>query len=207
MRFLLYLVLVISATSTSLSAAKYFKSPGIYRNIKTTDGDPHPYSGSYVEPSADLRGVDLSGANLSYAYLFSANLNNANLAGANLAYSNLLDSSLRNTNLPGVNFYSANLRYAILSNANLSGAYLLGADLFYASFLDANLSGADLSNAFNLDYAYTWSGANLYGATLPDEFDQDWFESQGATFSVPEPSTYALLFGGLAFLFVVLKRR
>ena len=207
MRFIFYLVLVISATSTSLSAAKYFKSPGIYRNIKTIDGDPHSYSGTYVEPSADLRGVDLSGADLSNAYLFSAILNNANLAGANLTYSNLLDSSLRNTNLPGVNFYGANLRYASLSNANLSGAYLLGADLFYASFLDANLSGANLSNAFNIDYAYTWSGANLYGATLPDEFDQEWFESQGATFSVPEPSTYSLLFGGLAFILVALKRR
>ena len=207
MRLILYLALIVSTTSPSLYAAKYFKYPGIYRDIKSTNGDPHPYSGINVEPIANLRGVDLSNADLTDASLWGAKLNDANLAGADLTNANLLDSRLKNTNLPSVNFYDANLRYAILSNANLSGAYLLGADLFYVSFLDANLSGADLSNAFNIDFVHTWSGANLYGATLPDEFDQDWFESQGATFSVPEPSTYSLLFGGLALMLVALKRR
>ena len=202
-----YLALFTSVISTSLSASKYFKNPGIFRDIKTIYGDSHPYSGIYVEPFANLNGADLSGANLSDAYLWGAKLNNSNLTGADLSNANLLDSRLRNANLPDVNFFDANLSYAIFSGANLSGSYLLHADLSYVSFLDANLSGADLSNAINVGLAYTWSGANLYGANLPDGFDQDWFESQGASFAVPESSTYALWLGWFSFILVALKRR
>ena len=207
MKLMFYLALLISGLNTSLSASKYFKNPGIFQDIKTTFGDPHPYSGIYVEPFANLNGADLSGANLSDAYLWGAKLNDSNLAGADLSNANLLDSRLRNANLPSVNFFDANLTYSILSGANLSGAYLLNADLSYVSFLDANLSGADLSNAINVGLAYTWSGANLDGATLPDGFDQDWFESQGAKFAVPELSTYALLLGVISFILVAQRRR
>ena len=206
MKLMFYLALFISVISTSLSASKYFKNPGIFKDIKTIYGDSHPYSGMYLEPLANLNGTDLSGADLSNAYIWGVKLNDSNLAGVNFSSANLLNSRLRNANLPSANFFDVNLRYAILSGANLSGAYLLNADLFYVSFLDANLSGADLSGAINVGYAYTWSGANLYGATLPDDFDQAWFESQGASFTVPESSTYALLLGGLSFILAILRR-
>ena len=52
----------------------------------------------------------------------------------------------------------------------------------------------------------TWTEAIFQDTTLPDGFDQDWFESQGATF-VPEPSSYALLLGSLALGLVAFRRR
>ncbi|MDU9039964.1 pentapeptide repeat-containing protein [Pseudomonas corrugata] len=63
--------------------------------------------------------ADLSGANLSDAYLSGANLSDANLRGA----------YLRGANLSGANLSDAYLRGANLSGANLSDAYLRGANL------------------------------------------------------------------------------
>jgi hypothetical protein len=91
---------------------------------------------------ANLRGADLSranlrDANLSGADLSCSNLRDANLSGADLSRANLRDANLRDANLRG-----ANLRGASLSDANLSGA-----DLSCSSLSDANLSGANLSSA------------------------------------------------------------
>ena len=61
---------------------------------------------------ADLRGANLSDANLSNADLRGANLRNANLFGANL----------RGANLSNADLFGANLRGANLSNADLCGA-------------------------------------------------------------------------------------
>ena len=96
---------------------------------------------------ANLRGADLSNANLSYANLRGADLRGANLSGADLSGANLRYADLR----------GANLRYANLRGANLSGADLSGANLRYADLRGANLSGADLS------------GADLRGANLDKE--------------------------------------
>ncbi|EAF1852115.1 pentapeptide repeat-containing protein [Listeria monocytogenes] len=74
--------------------------------------------------------ANLRGANLSYADLSCANLRGANLRGANLSYADLSCANLR----------VANLSYADLSCANLRGANLRGANLSYA-----DLSCADLN--------------------------------------------------------------
>ncbi len=83
-----------------------------------------------LDADADLRGADLSGANLSDAYLRGADLSGANLRGADLSYADLR----------GANLSDADLRGADLSYANLHGADLRGANLS-----DANLSGANLT--------------------------------------------------------------
>jgi len=67
---------------------------------------------------ADLSDANLSGANLSGADLSDANLRDADLSGANLSGADLSDANLR----------VANLRGADLSVANLSGANLRGAN-------------------------------------------------------------------------------
>ena len=82
---------------------------------------------------------DLRGANLSRADLSDANLRGANLRGANLSRADLSDANLRGANLRGANLSRADLSDANLSRANLSDANLSRADLS-----DANLRGADL---------------------------------------------------------------
>ncbi|EEO9406018.1 pentapeptide repeat-containing protein [Listeria monocytogenes] len=86
--------------------------------------------------------ANLRGANLSYADLSCANLRGANLRGANLSYADLSCANLRGANLSG-----ADLSYANLRGANLRGANLSYADLSCANLRGANLSGADLSYA------------------------------------------------------------
>ncbi|EED2284180.1 TPA_asm: hypothetical protein GHM42_15655 [Listeria monocytogenes] len=93
--------------------------------------------------------ANLRGANLSYADLSCANLRRADLRGANLSYADLSCANLR----------VANLSYADLSCANLRGANLSGADLSYADLRRADLRGANLSYA-------DLSCANLSGADL-----------------------------------------
>ena len=100
---------------------------------------------------ANLFGANLRGANLSDADLRCANLFGANLRGANLS-----DADLRCANLSDADLRCANLRDADLRGANLSDADLRGADLSDADLRCANLSNADLF------------GANLRGANLSD---------------------------------------
>ncbi|HAM1439790.1 TPA: pentapeptide repeat-containing protein [Listeria monocytogenes] len=84
--------------------------------------------------------ANLRGANLSYADLSCANLRGANLRGANLSYADLSCANLRGANLRGANLRVANLSYADLSCANLRVA-----NLSYADLSCANLSYADLN--------------------------------------------------------------
>ncbi|OCQ96999.1 hypothetical protein BCD64_15540 [Nostoc sp. MBR 210] len=92
--------------------------------------------------NADLSNADLSNANLSDVKLWNANLRGIDLTGANLWNANLSHSDLSNANLSDVKLWNANL-----SNANLSGAILSNANLSGANLQGANLSGAILSNA------------------------------------------------------------
>ncbi len=65
---------------------------------------------------------DLSGANLSGAYLRGADLRRAYLRGANLSEANLSGADLRWANLRGANLRGADLRRAYLHEADLRGA-------------------------------------------------------------------------------------
>jgi len=90
-----------------------------------------------LKSGANLRGADLSVANLRGADLGSADLSGADLRGA----------YLRDANLSVANIRGANLRGANLSGADLSGANLRGANLIDANLSVANLRGANLSDA------------------------------------------------------------
>ena len=221
MKALLLISLSIFTISSTLTAATYVNTSGFIQDIFKTSGYRHPYSGENLSPYADLafaelhradlsfadlHGATLSGANLYKARLIGADLTGANLYEANLYEANLFGADLTGANLIGADLTGANLIYADLAGANLIYADLIGAD-FYAAWLDStDFSHADLSNVSNVDTAF-WRNSNLYGATLPDGFDQAWFESEGAIFLVPEPSNFTLLFGALVLGFAALRRR
>ena len=211
MKAILTVILSIFTISSTLSAATYVNTSGFTQDILKTSGYTHAYSGRSLSPYKYLAFADLYRADL-----YRADLHHALLYGANLARTDLTGANLNGANLNGANFYCAKLNEADLTGANLIGATLnranlIGADLigadFYSAWLDsANFSHADLSNVSNVSTAF-WRNSNLYGATLPDGYDQAWFESEGAIFAVPEPSSYALLIGSLALGFVARRRR
>ena len=122
-----------------------------------------------LEAFADLRGADLSYANMSDLDLTginlrAANLNYTNLQGAYLNGADLRYTWLTGADLTGAGLRQAGLHVAWLNGANLSGAYLNDAYLSGANLHDANLSGADLNSAY-LRYA-TMNDANLNSADL-----------------------------------------
>lgn len=111
--------------------------------------------------SADLRGADLSGVNLSGADLSNACLRGANLSGADLRDADLSGAGLSNANLNVADLRNAKLYDACLRGANLSGAELSGADLSVADLRSANLHSANLSGAKNLLNPAKWLADNF----------------------------------------------
>jgi len=100
---------------------------------------------------ANLSDADLRGANLSWANLREANLSEADLRGANLSWANLRGADLR----------EADLREANLRGANLSWANLRGADL-----READLREADLSEANTMDLITAGPIGSRHGITI-----------------------------------------
>lgn len=70
----------------------------------------------------DLAGFNLRGADLSYADLGNARLQGANLRGADLSYADLEHANLTDADLRGALLLGTNLRSAILTRTNFQGA-------------------------------------------------------------------------------------
>lgn len=130
----------------------------------------------HQEIRPDLSDSNLSGCDLSGAFLNEADLNGTNLSStvlddADLSGAALIRANLNSAFLNKANLSGANLSGAFLNEANLSGAALIRANLSSAFLNKATLSGADLSSA-NLNGAFlneaTLSGADLSGADLRD---------------------------------------
>ena len=124
---------------------------------------------------ANLRGADFIGAKLAAVYVVGAdepNLNAANLSGADLSEAYLIRADLSGTDLS-----EANLRRAILSAADLDGADVTGADLSEATCFSTSFSDVDLSTAKGLEYV-KHAGPSSVGidtlykskGKIPDEF-------------------------------------
>jgi Pentapeptide repeats (8 copies) len=117
----------------------------------------------------DLRGANLSEANLSRADLRDACLSATDLRGANLSGARLNGAELGGANLYKAKLSKTNLIGADLSRANLGMAELSMAYLTMANLRQANLSGAKLSKACldeaNLEGALL-VGTDLCGASL-----------------------------------------
>lgn len=213
MKSILQVTLCILTISSTLSGATYTITSGLTQDILYTSGQAHPYSGPNLSPfvntdDANLGYADLSGADLYRADLDFANFPGADLTGADLYRADLNYTNFNGADLTGASLIRADLYFASLIGADLIGANLFGADLYFADLSGADLTGADLFSAKFVSTA-TWTNSNLYGATLPYGYNQAWFEDEGAIFeeTVPEPSSYALLLGGLALGLVALRRR
>jgi uncharacterized protein YjbI with pentapeptide repeats len=118
-----------------------------------------------IERIIDLRGADLSGAQLHRAALNEANLSGTDLSGADLTRA-LLDGA----DLSGADLSGADLSRAILPGANLGEAKPTAYNPTPFSSADqqvhTNLSGANLSAA--VMYGANIKGADLRGANLKD---------------------------------------
>lgn len=102
---------------------------------------------------ADLRNIDLSGANLMYANLRGARLDQAHLERTLLAYADLegahlVGAFLQNNDLRGACFVGATLEGAHMRRSYLRGANLEGAKLGGADLREACLRGASIKDAY-----------------------------------------------------------
>jgi uncharacterized protein YjbI with pentapeptide repeats len=109
----------------------------------------------------DLRGLDLSDANLAYANMAGCMLDNANLSRAVLSYANLADATLRGVNAVEASFDRANLSHAILARADLTNANLEWAICTQAAFTYAKMDGVRF-------YGITLVGAWFIGTSAID---------------------------------------
>ncbi|CAK9065253.1 unnamed protein product [Durusdinium trenchii] len=96
---------------------------------------------------ADLRGIQLQGANLRCAKLQGADLRGACLQGANLTKAELQAADLRGAQLQGATLHDARLASATLVRAKLQGVWFMHADLSGSDLTGADLSGAYLAGA------------------------------------------------------------
>lgn len=113
--------------------------------------------------SADLREADLGEATLVRVSVAKANLANANLAKADLSHADLSDACLdgaclRATNLRGTDFYRSNLRHATLCEADVTGAV----------FAMADLSGAELDLTLGLTQVQLETANGSADTILPE---------------------------------------
>lgn len=112
---------------------------------------------------ADLRGADLGKAVLIKTDFRQADLSNVNLKRVNLRGANLSDANLHKADLIGAKLRDTIFKKAILSEANLKKTFLLRADLSEVYLTRANLSKSDLSGAFFIKFFLIWG--NLLGVS------------------------------------------
>lgn len=95
---------------------------------------------------ANLRGVNLKGANLDEVCLVKADFQGANLERANLREAELIGANLSYANLSGAFLLEANLNHANLTKASLQQTKLIETRALAANFTEVVLTGACLHN-------------------------------------------------------------
>lgn len=89
---------------------------------------------------ADLRGMDLRGANFLMADLFESDLSNADLYGADLSTAGLFGTNMSGAKLVGASFNGAGIFRVNFSNADLRGT-----KFHYANVEEANFDNCSMS--------------------------------------------------------------
>jgi uncharacterized protein YjbI with pentapeptide repeats len=129
------------------------------RNFQGRDFNCADFSGYADLRRVDLTGAQLRGANLNRAKLQGAFLQGAQLQGASLSAARLQGAFIDSAKFQGANLFAARLQGASLQSAELHGASLNGARLQGASLYGARLQGASL-------YGARLQGAELHSAQL-----------------------------------------
>ena len=194
----------INLSGDNLSRANLSVADLSYANL---DDANLTYAGLF---GATLFYASLSHATLTGAYLFGANLNctiltSALLDGAYLESATLISAVLNGANLTTADFNGADLTSADLTKAALSYAILSGANLFGANFLGANLTGVTgLETTYFGGTAPTYDSNTIFTGTNFNPVTAGWTLTSA---SVPEPSTYAAIFGTVILGFAAIDRR
>ena len=180
---------------------------------------------SNFSDSNNLTFANISNADLVNSYSDGMQFNVSNFSGVDFSNSTHINADFFRVNLTNANFTNTNLSgvsrgvsfgKTILDGAVFTGATLLNVEFQPVTAIGADFRFTDLSQVtyFNIDNpdgvvaADALLGAYFYGAILPSDRDQEWFEARGADFTtVPEPSSCALLIGSLALGLVALRRR
>jgi len=135
--------------------------------------------------------IEARGANLRGADLSDADLRGANLSGADLRDADLSDADLRGANLSDADLRGADLRYANLSYANLRGANLRGANLSNAIGNTREIKSAQFDQwavAWSADVLAIgcqqhaiekWRNADLRWIAAMDPGASDWWSRYG----------------------------
>lgn len=91
-----------------------------------------------------MKGIDLSGTELSGIDLFRADMSPGVITQDEKLHTNFENAKLRGANLCEAKLIEANLMHSDLSNAKLFNATMYGVDLSHATLLRADLSGIQL---------------------------------------------------------------
>jgi len=175
MLFRLCLVLVSTLLTSPLYAAnpddlaKLTLQPAKQKTLDLSNADLRAY-----QFSSDK--IDLKGANLSHANLTNVNLEKMNLTGADLSYAILTNVKLSGADLSYANLSYADLTNATLTHVNLSNSLVRFAVMVGANFQQANLTKADFTcanfNNANLTKA-NFSETNISSATFINTLTTD----------------------------------
>ena len=165
-------------------------------NLTDADfSDSHVISSAFME--CEMKGIDLSNAQISNVKILKCNMDGANLtqiknevqprsdsksskfektsmksvnlSNSNLHYSKIISCNLSGSNLSHGNFYGCNMKYSNLSNCDISHS-----KLNYIDFYRANLSGVKGLETCEISGEMDFRGSNLTGVS--DEFFQMIFE-------------------------------
>jgi len=148
-----------------------FVRPGLATDVQTalTIVARRPRSGEHEE-------IDLSGADLSGAQLYSAKLAGANLVEANLSGAMLIQADLSKAGLIGADLSRAELAYSDLRDAILFDTNLTDANLYHANLADADLGralGLTTSQAKCADFNERTLFPGVIKWPVPGHDDQD----------------------------------
>lgn len=127
---------------------------------------------SRIIADADLREINLSGADLTEFRLERINLSEATLIGANFFYSVLIDVNLSHADLRSLNFrrcqgFNVDLSLAFMTKSKWLETKFIKPNLFYTNLEESVFICSSLKDAINTEPFRIW-GSFVWHLTLPD---------------------------------------